>query len=136
MNSTNAPVLSLSERILYHQIHPLKLSVDILASVVSTWLLWQHEFLLGMLAAFLPAIGVSVVMLRWMGFERQRDSAFGRYVARHMTHLAEAIRFAGQVVVWAGAWFHFGWVVAAGIAVVLVGWTYSLPGWRSRVADE
>ena len=136
METTSANMLSLPERILYHQIHPLKLSVDSLASVVSTWLLWQHVFLLGMLAAFLPAIGASVVMLRWMGFERQRDSAFGRYVAYHMTHIAEAVRFAGQIVVWGGAWVHLGWVIAAGIAVFLFGWTYSLPWWRSRVADE
>jgi len=136
METTTPKVLSLSERILYHQIHPLKLAVDISASVASTWLLWQHEFLLGMLAAFLPAVGLSVVMLRWMGFERQRESAFGRYVAYHMTHLAEAVRFAGQVVVWIGAWFHLGWVIAAGIAVFLLGWTYSLPRWRSRVVGE
>ena len=97
--------LSVREKILYHQIHPLKLAMDFTAAIASTWLLWQHEFLQGMLAAFVPAVGVSAVMLRWMNFERQRESAFGRYVAFHMTHFAEAVRFAGQVIVWVGAWF-------------------------------
>lgn len=125
-------MLSLREKVLYHQIHPLKLAVDISGSLASTWLLWEREFLLGMLATFLPSVAASAAMLRWMDFERQKDSAFGRYVAFHMTHIAEAIRFAGQIVAWIGAWFHLGWVIAVGLAVVVLGWTYSLPGWRSR----
>ena len=124
--------MNLRERILYHQIHPLKLAVDISAGIASTWLLWQHKLLIGMLVAFVPAIAVSAAMLRWMRFERPRDSAFGRYVAFHMTHVAEAVRMAGQVVMWVGAWFYSGWAIVAGVGVVLLGWTYSLPRWLSR----
>ncbi len=125
-------LLSLSEKVLYHQIHPLKLATDISAGIASTWLLWEHEFLLGMLAAFLPAVGMSAVMLTWMDFERQRDSALGRYVAFHMTHVAVAVRFAGQIVMWIGAWYANVWMIVAGAAVVVLGWTYSLPWWLSR----
>jgi len=125
-------MLSLREKVLYHQIHPLKLAVDISGAVASTWLLWRHDLLFGMLATLPPSVVASATMLRWMDFEPQRDSAFGRYVAFHMTHLAEAIRFAGQIVIWVGAWFQVGWLIAAGAAVVALGWTYSLPRWRSR----
>jgi hypothetical protein len=126
------PLLSRREKVLYHQIHPLKLAADISGGIASTWLLWQHEFLLAMLAAFLPAVAASVVVLRWMHFERQRDSAFGRYVAFHMTRVAEAVRIAGLTVIWIGAWNQTVWMIVAGAAVVVLGWTYSLPWWRTR----
>lgn len=41
-------MLSRRDKILYHQIHPAKLAVDIVGGVVSTWLSWRHELLLGM----------------------------------------------------------------------------------------
>jgi hypothetical protein len=63
-------MLSRSDKILYHQIHPAKLAVDIAAGVVSTWLLWRHQLLLGMLIAWLPSIVVTAAMMRWMDFEQ------------------------------------------------------------------
>ena len=82
--------------------------------------------------AFVPSIAASLMMVRSMDFTRQRDSLFGRYLAFHMTRLAEAVRLGGQVSMWVGAWLHVGWVVAAGFIVIVLGWTYSLPAWRSR----
>jgi hypothetical protein len=129
-------MLSQREKLLYHQIHPLKLAVDLGAGVASTWLLWRHDLLLAMLIAWLPSIAVSLVMLRWMDFTRQRDSAFGRYVAHHMTRLAEAIRLGGQIIMWLGAWWHAPWGIVAGAVIIVVGWTYSLPFRRSPTARE
>ncbi len=128
--------MTFREKVLYHQIHPLKLAADISAGIASTWLLWLHEPWLAMPAAFTPAVAVSAAMLRWMAFDRQRDSAFGRYVARHMTRLAEGVRFGGQVVAWVGAWHHLAWVIAAGLAATVLGWTWSLPGWWSRAPER
>ena len=36
-------MMTLKEKALYHQIHPLKLSTDILASLVSLYLFWLHQ---------------------------------------------------------------------------------------------
>jgi hypothetical protein len=126
------PALSFRERVLYHQIHPLKLAADVSGTVVSAWLLWEHRLIASMLAAFVPALVASAFMLKTMRFERQRDSAFGRYVAFHMTRAAEAVRLAGGGVALVGAWFHAGWIIAAGALVIVVGWTYSLPRWWSK----
>jgi hypothetical protein len=125
-------MLSGREKLLYHQVHPLKLAVDIGTSLTSTWLLWRHELLLGMLVAWVPSVAVTLAMVRWMDFTRERDSTFGRYVAHHMTRVAEAVRFGGQFIMWFGAWFHAAWVIAAGVVVIVLGWTYSLPFSRSR----
>jgi hypothetical protein len=130
------PTLSLRERALYHQIHPTKLAADISGSAVSAWLLWEHRLLIGLIAAFLPAIVASAIMLNTMGFEAQRSSALGRYVAFHMTRVAEGVRFAGGAILWCAAWFHAGWAMAAGVTVIVLGWTYSLPRWWSRPATQ
>jgi hypothetical protein len=130
----NRRAVELREQVLYHQIHPLKLAVDISGSVASTVLLWKHSLLAGMLVTFLPSIVVSAAMVRWMDLRRQKGSALGRYVAFHMTRIAEAVRFGGQVVIWIGAWAHAGSVIAAGAVVIVLGWTYSLPRWLSRGA--
>ena len=127
-------MLDRRDKLLYHQIHPLKLATDITGGAVSTWLMWRHELALAMLIGWLPSIALTLAMLRWMDFERQRDSALGRYVAFHMTRTAGAVRFAGQGVAWLGAWLHAAWWIPAGAAIVVAGWTYSLPAWRARRA--
>lgn len=40
--------MTLEEKILYHQIHPLKLAADIAGEPVSLYWFWQHKLLLGM----------------------------------------------------------------------------------------
>jgi hypothetical protein len=122
-------MLSLRERLLYHQIHPLKLAVDIGSCVVSTWLFWRHELLLGALVTFPPSIVATTSMVKWMDFSRERDSEWGRYVAFHMTRVAEAVRLGGQVIMWMGAWLHHPWMILAGVGIIVFGWTYSLPAW-------
>ena len=121
------PGLNRREKLLYHQIHPLKLAVDFSTSFVSTWLFWRHELSVGLVVAWVPSVLVTLAMLRWMDFARQRESRFGHYVARHMTKLAEAVRFSGQFAAWTGAWFHAAWAIALGYAIIVVGWAYSLP---------
>jgi hypothetical protein len=120
------------DKLLYHQIHPAKLAVDIATSAASAWLLWRGQLWLAMLVGWLPSVIVTAAMVRWMDFSRQRDSSFGRYVVHHMTRQATAVRLAGQLVMWLAAWLHAAWGIAVGALVVIAGWTYSLPSWRAR----
>jgi hypothetical protein len=126
------PALTFRERALYHQIHPAKLAVDISSSIVSTWLLWNHQLIYGILVTFPPSIAVSALMIWRMNFQRQKDSAFGRYIAVHMTRTATTVRSAGQIVVWAASWIHAIWGIVVGAAIIVLGWTYSLPRYRGR----
>ncbi|MBV9950095.1 MAG: N-6 DNA methylase [Myxococcales bacterium] len=77
-------MLSRRERVLYRQIHPLKLAVDVTGGFVSTWLVWRHALVAALLVGFPPSVIASAWMLGSMDFTRQRDSTFGRYVAYHM----------------------------------------------------
>jgi hypothetical protein len=125
-----------TDKLLYHQLHPAKLAVDLATSAASSWLLWRGQLWVALLVGWLPSVVVSSGMVRWMDFSRQRDSRFGRYVAHHMTWHAVAIRLAGQVVMWVAAWRHAGWGIAAGALVVIAGWTYSLPSWCARTRGD
>lgn len=125
--------MTFQERALYHQIHPLKLATDILATPPALALLWAHQLWLGLLVTFAPSIIVSAILLRWGRLERQRDSAFGRYLARYMSPAAQAARSLALVVMCAGAWLRQWWVIALGLALVLLAWTYGLaPLWLAR----
>jgi hypothetical protein len=48
--------MDLSEKVLYHQIHPAKLAADITGSIISTYLMWHRRFGPAMLGAWAPAI--------------------------------------------------------------------------------
>ena len=115
-----------SEKAIYHQIHPAKLATDISSSLISTYLLWQQEFGLAMLCAFLPAIFASVLVLRFADLERLKQSVFGRYVGHFMNRRIEAWRFAGQVIAWVGAWYHQFWLIPVGFAAVIAAWMSGL----------
>jgi hypothetical protein len=122
--------MDITEKVLYHQIHPAKLAADVAGSFVSTCLLWQHKFGLAMLTAFAPAILGSVFVLRFADLERLKQSTLGRYVCQFMNRRVEAWRFAGQVVVWLGAWYHQFWLIPAGVAMTMAAWMSGR--WRNR----
>lgn len=114
------------ERVLYHQIHPLKLATDISASIVSLYFFWHHQLVLALMLHFLPPIIVSAILLRFSELETLRDSGFGRYVAHHMTRTIEAVRLFGDLVTIIGAWSHSWLLLAVGFSVILGAWCNGL----------
>jgi len=118
--------MTFAERVLYHQIHPLKLFTDVSTAFVAAWLLWLHRFGEAMVVGFVPAIVVSAALLRWADLEPYRASRFGRYAAGFMTRRVEAARFAGLVPLWGGAWFHSPLAMIAGVAWIAGCWLWGL----------
>jgi hypothetical protein len=114
--------MDFTEKVLYQEIHPAKLAADITSSFISTILIWRHKFGPAMLSAFVPAILASVLVMRFADLERLKQSSSGRYVRQFMTQPIRAWRFAGQVVVWVGAWYHQFWLIAAGVVAVITAW--------------
>lgn len=114
--------MNLRERVLYHQIHPLKLGTDISAAVVSTVLLWCRHPRLALLVNVAPPIVISSILLRWADLKRQRQSAFGQYIRHAMTWPMETVRFTGNVIILASAWQRRSGLLALGLMVVLAGW--------------
>jgi hypothetical protein len=114
--------MTLREKLLYHQIHAVKLATDILAAVISLHFLWQHQLILGLVVHFAPPVLASALLIAFVDFEPQKRSTFGRYVARHMTRAIESVRLAGDLIMIFGAWYHAPVLIAAGLIVVLAAW--------------
>ncbi len=73
--------MTLQEKKLYHQIHPLKLATDIAATLPFLYFLWEHKPLPALLVGFVPPILVSAAMMKWTpDLETIKHSRFGRYV--------------------------------------------------------
>jgi hypothetical protein len=118
--------LTLREKVLYHQVHPAKVATDILSGVVSLWLLWRREWVLGFAAHVIPPIVASIVAVRFVDLSVLKTSQFGRYVARSMTRPVEFARLFGDGVMVAGALLRNGWIIALGAVVVLGAWSLGL----------
>jgi hypothetical protein len=127
--------MTFKERVLYHQIHPAKLAADIGGSFVSTYLMWRQELMPAMLAAFVPAIVASAIVLWFADLRRLQQSALGRYIHGFMSRSIEASRFGGQIVMWLGAWYHQVWLIPAGLGIVIAAWMSGLWHKRSPSAD-
>lgn len=122
----SAQPLGRGERVLYHQVHPLKLATDIVTAVVSLILLSIHRLVPALLVMFGPPIVASALLVRFGDFTRTARSGLGEYLRRHMTKTMQAIRLCGMGVAALGAWQHGGWLIAAGVAVIVWGW---VGGW-------
>jgi hypothetical protein len=121
--------MDFNEKVLYHQIHPAKLAADVSGSIVSTYPLGRRRFAWAMLAAFVPAVLASILVIRYADLERRKHSPFGRYMQRYMDRrVLDAWRFFGQVVMWVGAWYRVGKLVPIGAATVVAAWVSGL--WR------
>ena len=114
--------MTLKEKSLYHQIHPLKLATDIGCEPLSLYFLWHHDLVLGLATHFLPPIVTSLVLICCGDFEAIKRSRAGAYLRRHMTRTIEAIRFAGDIVMVLGAWFHEPSLIIVGLVVVVIAW--------------
>ncbi len=93
--------MAFRERALYHQTHRLKLATDWGTGVLAAVWLWQHRLAPALVVGVVPSVLVSAFLVRYADLRRERDSAFGRYVARHMTRAVEVGRLAGCAVFWA-----------------------------------
>jgi hypothetical protein len=109
-----------------HQVHTLKLTADISASVVSNILLWQHRIGPALLARYLPPIAGSALVIRFGDLDALRQTRRARYVLEHMPPASIAIRLAGDVVMAVGSWRRRPAWIAAGAVIVAAGWSHGL----------
>ncbi|HUI10631.1 MAG TPA: hypothetical protein VL221_09910 [Bacteroidota bacterium] len=114
--------LAFRERIVIHQVHPVKLATDWLTGIASGWLLWNHELVPALIVGFVPSIVVSLYMIVRVDLGRLAQTRLGRYVASPRTRPSDGIRFLGLLIAWWGAWSNSLLPIVAGLAVILLGW--------------
>jgi len=114
--------MTLQEKTLYHQIHPLKLFTDISAEFVSLYLFWKRKLIAGLVVMFVPPILVSALIIRLANLETYKQSAFGQYVRLYMTLPVVLVRVLGTVLTHLGAWYRIPVLIPLGLMTVLLGW--------------
>lgn len=119
-------MMTFTEKKLYHQIHPLKLAVDISTGLFTTYLLWQHNIVWFLIFFLLPSVFISVIILKFMNLEQVKKSRFGRYIEKYMTPKIEAIRITGQIIMWFAGWYHLTILIAIGFFIIIGGWCNGL----------
>jgi Na+-translocating ferredoxin:NAD+ oxidoreductase RnfA subunit len=114
--------MTFREKLRYHHTHPAKLIVDASAVIAAAVLLWQQHLLRAIAVGIvLPAIASACVIL-FADLEKQRDSRFGRYVARSMTWSMEAALGFGVLLFWGGAWYRSIRYCLVGLLVITLAW--------------
>lgn len=114
--------LNFKDKILYHQIHPLKLFVDISSGLFTTYLLWQRNIIWFLILFLLPSVLISLVLIHFANLERLKNSTFGKYIKKYMTSTIEAIRLTGQILMWVAGWYHSIILIAIGFSIIIGGW--------------
>jgi hypothetical protein len=118
--------MTLRERVLYHQIHPLKVFTDVSTAIIAIDLFWQHELGPALVIGFLPPVLVSFAILQEVDLEHYRRSGMGAYLRRYMTPTAQALRLFGALIAFYSAWYRVPAGIMGGLALVAACWSYGI----------
>ena len=116
------------EKSLYHQIHPLKLSTDILSEIISLYFLWTRAIWIGLALHFIPPVIASLLLIQYANLEPQKSSRLGKYVCAHMSTSTQAFRLTGDIVMVFGAWDRSPIAILAGLVIILAAWMNGILG--------
>ncbi len=114
----------MAEGALLHQVHPVKIGVDVGASIVSNVLLWRERPVTGVAVRCVLPIAGSALVLGLADLDALARTRRGRYVLAHMPASAQAIRLAGDALMGFGAYRRSAPLFAVGAAVVVLGWSH------------
>lgn len=118
--------MTFKEKVLYHQIHPIKLFTDWSTGIIALYFFWQHEITLALVIAFLPAVPISFLLVKYGDLEPLKKSSFGKYIKKYMTRQMEAVRLVGYLPMMVGGWYHSPSLIIVGLLIVLFGWLKGL----------
>ena len=113
------------DELLLHQVHWTKLTADGTASIVSLVLIWTGHRIVGLIVHFVTPAVASAVLLR-TDTSPLRSTRRGRYVLEHMPPVAQAVRLVGDAIMTVGAWRRSGYLIIAGLLIVIAGWSHGL----------
>ncbi len=119
--------MELREKVLYHQIHPLKLAADISSGLACLILLWLHILAPAIaIAVFIP-VGVSSGVICLADLEALKRSWAGKRMGR-MTGALQAARLAFFILSAVAAWYDDALWMAFGLLSIAAIWYHVLRG--------
>jgi hypothetical protein len=119
--------MRLADKVLVHQVHPVKIGADVTAAVVSNVLLWRARPKTALAVRVLLPVAGSLAVLGLADLDTLAATRRGQYVLRHMPLSAQAVRLAGDAVMALGARRHRLALLAGGAAIIAAGWSH--PRW-------
>jgi len=93
------------KKILYHQIHPLKLLIDWTTGFAALFLLWRYRLRAALFVTFAPPILASILNIRYADLEPYKRSQPGHYIEKYMTKKMQGVYSAGNLIIMLGAWY-------------------------------
>jgi hypothetical protein len=121
------------EKALVHQIHPVKLGIDISSALVSNLLLGRGYLRAGLCVRIAGPLLGSALVLATADLDRWADTRRGTYVRYHMPPSAQALRLMGDAVMGVGAARRSRRMMTLGAVGVALGWS---DGLRRRAHPE
>jgi hypothetical protein len=118
--------MTLLEKNLYQQIHPVRLIVDWGSGITACYFFWMRDIWTGVAISVLPSLIVSLFVVRFADLEKIQSSPFGRYFKRTYSRTVDIIRFAGFVILAGSSWWHSAPGMIAGLLIIILTWTYGL----------
>jgi len=119
--------VTLEEKKIYSQIHPVKLLTDVVTGFGAVYLLWLHFLIAGVSLAFIPSTVASLVLIARTDLEKYKDSPFGTYLRRTMaSKSSDWIRFGGFAIMLTGGWINVLPLSAVGFLIILFVWLKGL----------
>jgi hypothetical protein len=128
--------MTFREKLLYHQVHPAKIIIDVTTALAAAVLLWQQHLLRAAALGLAPPIIASLLVMQFANLEKVKQSPIGRYIGRNMTLPLEIARLAGVFIFWGAAWYRSVFYSIVGLLVIAFAWVRGALQGSGRIAAE
>ena len=118
--------MRLADKVLVHQVHPVKIGADVTASTVSNVLLWRGQPKAAVAVRILLSVAGSAAVISMADLGALAKTRRGQYVLEHMPPSAQAVRLAGDALMGLGAHRRSRALCLAGAAVIAAGWLHAV----------
>jgi hypothetical protein len=122
--------MQLAEKVLVHQVHPVKVGADVTASAISNRLFWNERPKAALAVRVLLPLAGSAAVLGRADLDALAKTRRGEYVLAHMPPSAQAVRLAGDGLMGLGASRRNVALMLTGAAVIAAGWAHA--AWPRR----
>ena len=128
--------MTFGEKLRYHHVHPAKLGIDVVSTIVAAVLLWQQHLLRAIAIGLAPPIIASLLVIQFANVEKLAHTRLGRYVGRHMPMGMEFIKLIGVFIFWGAAWYRSVFYCSVGLLVIAFTWVRGALLGSGRIVAE
>lgn len=118
--------MNLLDKIKYVEIHPLKISIDVLSDIVAVGLFWKNYLLSGLAIAYLPSMLAAVFIMKYLDLEKYKNSKAGKYILKYKNLSADLSAIIGEIIIWIGAWNQSVYIIILGLLIFITSYCHGV----------